>query len=132
MSATPEQFLNSAISLLDAADGSEICFRNSASRAYYAAFHCCYSERSRCPNLNDADIWGSHDKLYKRFENLPNTVDTVPLKQMAYMAKMMKSVRHKADYRLHEDFDRSDAAQQVTDARVVLKHWRSLQLPPRP
>lgn len=108
MTATPDHFLDSAVSILNSPNASEINYRNSASRAYYAAFHCCYAERSRCPNLNANDILGSHDKLYKRFEELPHSNQTVPLKRMAYMAKIMKTVRKQADYNLNEDFQKRD------------------------
>jgi uncharacterized protein (UPF0332 family) len=127
MSSTPEEFLSFAVSAHKTAASLEFNYRNSASRAYYAAFHCCYTERSRCPELKDQDIQGSHDKLYARFGALPQSPIFNTLKSMAYLAKMMKAVRHHADYRLMDKFNPQDSAQQIKDAESVLKHWKAIQ-----
>lgn len=126
MSITPEQFLDFAEKELRDSP-AEFEFRNSASRAYYSAFHCCLAEKQRCPGLNESDILGSHDRLYARFGQL--SVDdpvNVKLKTMAYMAQMMKGVRHEADYRIREDFPEESARQQIRDAKTVLKHWKQI------
>lgn len=128
MSSNPEQFLEFAVSAHQNANGQEFNYRNAASRAYYAAFHCCYKERSRCPNLNDKDIYGSHDKLYARYEALPASPTSNLLKGMAYLAKMMKPIRHSADYHLADQFSPDDSAQQIKDAQLVLKKWKEIQL----
>lgn len=130
MSTTPEHFLKFASSALTNANGSEFDLRNSASRAYYAAFHCCYAERSKCPDLKDDEIRGSHDKLYARFEALPLSEENNILKTMAYVSKMMKTVRHNADYHINSNFSQSDSEQQIRDAQGVLRNWKKIQLNP--
>lgn len=126
MSSTPEEFLSFSISAQNTAGGIEFNYRNAASRAYYAAFHCCYAERLRCPNLIENEFLGSHDKLYAKFTALPITPVSTVLKSMAYVARMMKGIRHKADYRLGEEFALADSAQQISDAQSVHRKWKEL------
>jgi len=127
MSINPTHFIDFAESSVKKDAPSEFDYRNAASRAYYAAFHCCLSLKHMCPNLSESELHGSHDKLYAKFEQLgvaePNSRE---LKQMAYMAKMMKSVRHTADYKVGEKFPPEDAIQQIKDAQKVLSHWRRI------
>lgn len=126
MSVTPDEFLTYAVCAATPT-ANEFDLRNSASRAYYAAFHCCLAERSRCPSLSDSEIRGSHDKLYARFNLIPaSEPKSGDLKAMAYLAKMMKSVRHDADYDIGSSFSADDAKQQLRDARKVVSHWKSL------
>jgi uncharacterized protein (UPF0332 family) len=126
MSITPQCFLGFATEALRQ-DESEFASRNSASRAYYAAYHCCHAERSRCPSLNEEEIKGSHDKLYTRISRLAASPANDLLKKMGYLSQMMKSVRHSADYDLGDDFDREDALQQIRDAQKVISHWNQLR-----
>ncbi|KXB31275.1 hypothetical protein AT959_07795, partial [Dechloromonas denitrificans] len=118
MSITPEEFLKFAEEAVNDANATEFDYRNSASRAYYSAFHCCYSEKQRCPGLTDNDIAGSHDRLYERFHKLTPLTSPVntKLKKMAYVAKMMKAIRHDADYKIHMPFLKREAQQQISDA----------------
>lgn len=127
MTVSHLDFLNFAKTSL-VANPSEFCSRNAASRAYYAAFHCCYSMRSHCPELKDDDIKGSHVKLYKRFQNLSmDDPGAAVLKKMAYMALMMKKIREHADYVLVKEFKNADAIQQISDAQKVAANWKTLQ-----
>lgn len=128
MSITPEHFYNFASSALANAktQNNEFDYRNSASRAYYAAYHCCNLLRSKCPNLSDDDIKGSHDKLLDRFASLPNDNEGSALKKLAYVTKMMKTVRHKADYVLDHEFSTEDSEQQIRDAKRVLDGWKKI------
>lgn len=127
MSVTPEHFLNFANASLNYQNANEFDYRNSASRAYYAAFHCCYAERTKCPDLNEEDIKGSHDKLYARFQALPLTDENSILKSMAYISKMMKAVRHSADYHLSSNFSKDDGEQQLKDAKKVMEKWNKIK-----
>lgn len=127
MSITPDSFFNFAESTFNNAK-DEFDYRNSASRAYYCAFHCCNKERMRGPGIKDDVMRGSHDKLYDFFAALPVEMPEAPLlKKMAYMARLMKSVRKHADYNLQNDFCAQDSKQQVSDARKVLSTWKQLQ-----
>ena len=127
MSITPDQFLDFAEQTIKSESADEFDYRNAASRAYYSAFHCCLSQRLRCPDLSCAEISGSHDRLYKRFESLSiSDPENVTVKKMAYVAKQMKSVRHRADYMLDQEFPVEEAQQQVSDAKAVIKHWKTL------
>lgn len=126
MSVTPDSFLNFAESAFTNAK-DEFDHRNSASRAYYAAFHCCYLERKRGPGIPDNKLRGSHDILYDFFQSLPSNPESNLMKSMAYMAKIMKEVRRSADYYLNTDFPSDDSKQQLADARTVLRTWKKLQ-----
>jgi len=127
MTVSHLDFLNFAKTSL-VANPTEFCSRNAASRAYYAAFHCCYSMRSHCPELKDEEIKGSHVKLYKRFQNLPmSEPGAALLKKMAYLALMMKEIREFADYRVNKEFNNQDALQQISDAEKVAASWKTLQ-----
>lgn len=126
MSVTPDNFFNFAESAYNNAK-DEFDYRNSASRAYYCAFHCCNEERMRGPGIKDEVLRGSHDKLYDFFSALPvGMPESVLLKKMAYMARLMKGVRKHADYTLQKDFCEQDSKQQVSDAKTVLNTWRKL------
>jgi uncharacterized protein (UPF0332 family) len=125
VSVTPQCFFSFAQEALQQVD-NEFSSRNSASRAYYAAYHCCYAERARCPSLKEDELKGSHDKLYSRIGNLESSPANDLLKKMGYLAKMMKSVRHSADYSVGDDFERREALQQLKDAQKVINHWNQL------
>jgi len=127
MSSTPDQFLEFAVSAHQNAAGLEFNYRNAASRAYYAAFHCCNAERSRYPSLAGDVTLGSHDHLYARIKALPDSNTSRVLKSMAYIALMMKDVRRNADYLIANPFSFEDSAQQIADAKKILQKWKLLQ-----
>lgn len=125
MSATPDDFLKFAKSV--AASSQEIDLRNAASRAYYAAFHCCNLCRQWGQNAADAAAKGSHDRLYARLKNVQgNDEISKLLKGMAFLALEMKEVRVAADYALDMDFDIHTTKQQLKDAEKVLAKFRRL------
>ncbi len=123
---TPGDFLAFAEKAHDGAQG-EFDYRNAASRAYYAAFHCCYAETSRCPTPKETGKIGSHDLIYQQFKDLVGTGPEVfLLKSMAFVAQSMKAFRQRADYHIEMPFDASDSKQQLSLARKVLTRWAQL------
>lgn len=130
MSTTPEDFYQFAKGVLQASGSSEFELRNASSRAYYAAFHCCKAVSDRYPLPPTSVQGGSHKILYAQFESLPvgngHPPENTKIKQMAYIAKSMKSIREAADYAINEGFDLDDAKQQLHDAKKVIDHWKSL------
>lgn len=127
MSSTPEQFLDFSVLAHNNAEGHEFNYRNAASRAYYAAFHCCNAEIYRCNSPGDDSLLGSHDQLYARFIALPLSPVANILKSMTYIAIVMKTVRRKADYYLEDSFTFDESAQQIKEAQVVVRKWKELQ-----
>lgn len=126
MAVQPLDFFQFAEKVVRDPQRTEFDLRNAASRAYYAAFHCCQSKEHLCPRVNRPDL-GPHDRMYERFAALPSdTSDDEAMKKMAYLASMMKAVRKAADYDVRNDFDPQDATQQVSDARRVVNIWRGL------
>ena len=123
---TPGDFLTFAEKAHAGAQG-EYDHRNAAGRAYYAAFHCCDIESSRCPPLTEPGKLGSHDRVYQQIHNLVgNGAEAFALKSMASVAKSMKTVRQRADYQIEGEFDGSDATQQISLARKVMAKWAKI------
>lgn len=117
-------FLEFAQSQLKSAK-KEFDYRNAAGRAYYYVFHCCLEHKIGVPYNKDR---GSHDNLYDAIGKLPDVEDpaTKLLKNIAYVARMMKDVRNHADYKLKASFTEQDAKQQVKDAEKVRAKYREL------
>lgn len=131
MSTTPEDFYQFAKGILQAAGGSsEFEWRNAASRAYYAAFHCCKAVAGRFPLPPPSVQGGVHQILYAQLEAIPigngHPPENTKIKKMAYIAKFMKSTRVAADYAIDEGFDLDVAKQQLCDAKKVIDQWKAL------
>jgi len=120
MPIRPNDFFDSAIRL--SAEHLEIDHRNSASRAYYAAYHAAKEISHHCPSNDHLSIAGGvHSRLIDRFERFDrsNPVSTVAL-SIAYMLRQMKTVRQFADYELHEIFTSDDALSQIAYAEKII------------
>lgn len=97
------------------ADGApEIALRSGASRIYYAAYHLCqqYADQ-HCTDLREEDkedAGGNHAQLYKRLSENSKSVNLdEPLRNIVEIAKKMKVIRVRADYKLGRDFTARDA-----------------------
>ena len=102
MTVDAETFLESAKKL--AQGGSEIDYRNAASRAYYSVMHRCdpiAEEMDPAPNVNG----GLHQELIERFRNGPSDKH----KGIAYILVQCRGLRVSADYHIREDFTKEHA-----------------------
>jgi uncharacterized protein (UPF0332 family) len=106
MSVTYSDFYNFAANL--AAGANEIEWRNSASRAYYAAFHRAQETVDLCPDNAHLKM-GSHERVTDRFD----LHKSVPAKSISYVLQSMKRIRHCADYEIADEFAQSLAVNQV-------------------
>jgi uncharacterized protein (UPF0332 family) len=107
MSVQPSDFSQIATTL---ANGStEIEWRVSASRAYYASFHTAQAAVDLCPNNNHLSM-GSHERITDRF--LLHGVNSA--KSISYMLQAMKKIRHIADYEIEDAFQKELAIKQIS------------------
>jgi len=94
--------------LLEKSD-TEVAWRNSAARAYYAAYHRAQFSVGYCPD-NSHLAMGSHERLADRFI----LHKTTPAKAISYMLSSMKKLRHIADYENEDEFPKTLATGQLT------------------
>lgn len=88
---------------------TEIEWRNSASRLYYAAYHACQAQAHRCPDNSNLKM-GSHEALMKRYELQEGSY----AKSIAYILLAMKRIRCQADYDISAEFAKDAAEKQMT------------------
>ena len=108
MSVQPSDFLDAAKRILE--NDIEICFRNSASRAYYAAFHTCKTAAPETP-------FGGHTHE-KVIEDL--LLGDPKCKAVGYMLRQCKVIRTRADYKLEDNFLKSDADQCILQSEKII------------
>ena len=120
--------------------------RRSASAAYYAVFHLLAAEaasqaspgtpRSLCDRVQRALVHETMKQAASAFQasNLPVHVSPLiphPLSQeiiaIARRFVFLQEARHKADYDLTEQFDRTRVQAIVNDAEQVFRLWRQIR-----
>jgi uncharacterized protein (UPF0332 family) len=94
---------------------SEIDWRNSVSRSYYAAFHRARDSAHHCPDNSHLRM-PSHEALSNRYE-LHNKEGA---KSIAIVLQLMKRARHLADYDIDQEFDRSLTVEQIAHCKKML------------
>jgi uncharacterized protein (UPF0332 family) len=113
MSVTYRDLLASAEAL--ATGGSEIDWRNSASRAYYAAYHRARDSACYCPDNGHLRM-GAHEALSNRFDlHAKNGAKSISL-----VLQAMKRSRHQADYDLSGEFDRNICSEQIAHCNRLI------------
>lgn len=112
MSIAPLDLLRSAEELLTS--GSEIGYRESASKAYYAIFHA-----ADCLDLPEART-GAKGGVHHHLAQCPIDCSGPQLKSIGYMVRTCHMERIRASYQLDNDFTLEDAKAQVALAR---KAW---------
>lgn len=113
MSVTFGDILASAEAL--AAGDAEIDWRNSVSRAYYAAYHRAQDSANVCPD-NSHFKMGSHEALSNRFE----LHGKHGAKSISIVLQAMKRNRHQADYDLADTFDRNICSEQIAACKKLV------------
>ena len=112
MAVSPKQLLEAAQEL---AQGSrEVDFRNAASRAYYAAYHRCR------PIAQRNGLRSSNRGVHSDVIDALRTATKPTLKHLAQMLARCKALRAKADYKIAEDFRRSEAQASTLQAQKIL------------
>ena len=113
MSVTFAEILSSAEEL--ASGPNEIDWRNSVSRAYYAAFHRALDSAHACPDNSHLHM-GTHEALSNRFE----LHGKQGAKSISVVLQAMKRNRHQADYDIFDQFDRNVCSEQIATCKKLV------------
>lgn len=107
MSVSYNDFITSAKIVVKG--GSEIDYRNAASRAYYGAYH----EAERMSSVSNGSIGkggGVHQKLINKLKtHSGSTSRDDEIRQIGVMLDMCKKQRIYADYRLQRQYTQTNA-----------------------
>ncbi len=117
MPVKPVDFLSSAINILN--NGSEIDFRNSVSRAYYAAFH----EASRVSQYSNgvSKKISPHEKIIdklKKHKGLSSKDNEIV--QIGALLAMCKKHRVEADYDIKKQCSYVTAQTVINDCQHII------------
>lgn len=114
MAVDPETLLHAAVVL--GRGKEEVDWRNAASRAYYAAFHCCraVAQQARLPV---PESLSAHAVL---IDALTQNLNPPSLKGLGYMLEQCRKRRNEADYDIHQEFPRQLAETVLNDCRRIL------------
>ena len=129
MSVSFEDFLESAEILLKNPDSKEIDFRNLISRSYYALFLLSREKSDEFPIPADKYkyekymISGVHEKIIIKFEESTDT----RIKKLGYTLCQRKIARCRADYDIHENIIRLEAAKHFYDVKDAIKRLSQLK-----
>jgi hypothetical protein len=94
---------------------SEIDWRMSSGRAYYAAFHRARLSLQFCPD-NAEYAMGSHARVTERLK----LEGSMKARSIAYVLVGMKKLRVIADYETHNQFEHSLAMNQLATMKAVI------------
>lgn len=122
MAVTHQDLFQHAKNLLEGE--SECAWRNSAGRAYYAAFHRGQVAAKDCIDPNENMQIGSHSRLSEKYRNYP----TMQAKSIAYILQGMKKTRNIADYQLTASFGKDEAQSQIETCDVLLGKLSQFEL----
>jgi uncharacterized protein (UPF0332 family) len=114
MSVDYQSFAEFASKLLSSE--SEIDWRMSAGRAYYASYHRALLSTQYCPE-NSHLAMGSHERVSDQFIKH----GTTSARSIAYILQSMKRLRHIADYNLQNKFDRGNATSQLAQHKLMVQ-----------
>lgn len=121
MSVTVDEILASAETL--SAGTTEMDWRNSVSRAYYAAYHRAQASAHHCPD-NSHLVMGAHEALSGRFE----LHGALGAKSISIVLQSMKRLRRIADYELGCRVEQATAAEQVAQCKVFKDRLNSFDM----
>lgn len=103
----------------------EVTYRALASRAYYSAYHKCKSWENTLPMIGseEGQAGGIHQKLINRLSNpapeVRNLETRKTSKVLATMLLNLKVIRHKADYDLNQNFEKTELATVIEGAKRI-------------
>ena len=101
-------------------DDSELAWRASTSRTYYAAYHRGLESVIHCPD-NSNQKMGSHERLTNRFD----LHGAKGARAISYVLLAMKRVRHIADYEIADHFDKGLATTQLSQYKTLVDRFNS-------
>ena len=113
MSVEPSDFLDASKRIIE--NNIEICFRNAASRAYYAAFHSCKTIAPETPYGG-----ATHQKV------IDDLIEDPAFRALGYMLKQCKAIRTRADYKLDDDFLKRDADLCISQSEKIMSRCSDL------
>ena len=125
MSVSHRDFYNFAQVLLDNPDSTEIDFRNSISRSYYAIFQLSREIAPKLPlpiHPDDYQKLDIHDKVIIRFEKHPDK----RIQVVSYLIKQHRALGMSADYDTHLDIKRIETTQHFYAAQRLLSSLEGL------
>lgn len=127
MSVNAENFLQVAEQSFSNAS-HEMDYRNSISRAYYAAFHAVTPISLSLPLIAHGKTHNSHEAIIAALTDcLPSQPHAFKLKSIGYQLQKLKAQRVKADYRLDDNLVASDAEEQLYKTKLLLKQIAELK-----
>jgi uncharacterized protein (UPF0332 family) len=94
---------------------SEIDWRMSTGRTYYAGYHRALLSTKFCPDNSHLGM-GSHERVTDQFMKQ----GTIQGRSIAYVMIGMKKLRHIADYAIEQDFSQPDAVNQLSQYKVLV------------
>lgn len=118
MAVKSQQLLDYAKSVIE--QESEAACRCAASRSYYAMYHAVTEIITQpIPNYGGG---GVHFKLIEHLQDRNNGEPYEHSKQrsLAYMLRMGRDNRVRADYKIDDEFDKTDAQSTISTAERVL------------
>lgn len=119
MPVSHAEFLSSALKLIK--NGAEMDFRNSASRAYYAAYHAAVPVGNSIGIPIDVE-GGEHARLIEAFKRMTD----MKYKSIAYMLRQCRDLRVVADYNLEEPFTESEAQTTIEQTKEIINKIEKL------
>ena len=128
MSVCAEDFLSTAKDLLNNGN-CEIDYRNSMSRAYYAAFHLLKTITDTLPSsTNSNPAYDSHNDTIDKLLLFPKDVEQrVIAKAIRNDIIKRKAQRKSADYKLNQSINEKDAEAQLESVSLLFDEINRLK-----
>jgi uncharacterized protein (UPF0332 family) len=120
MSVTVQEILAFAEQL--AQGSSEMEWRDSTGRAYYAAFHRAQQAVDLCPDNSNLRM-GDHERVHARFD----LHGAKAAKSISIVLQAMKRYRRCADYEISDGFERTIATSQVEQCKRLFDRIDSFE-----
>lgn len=122
MPITNQDFMESAQKIINIAT-NEVDFRNSASRAYYAAYH---KANTLVPTRSGPINTGVHQALINNLKDNPRE----KIREIGQLLSMCKGIRAHADYNLSKLFKKDRAQMVIALAQELLKKAEEISKSP--
>lgn len=126
MSINSSDFLESAKRCF--ALSTEVDFRNSVSRSYYAMYHEARTSLTCLPSYSGSQHSNLIGYLASKAENKLEPYDAYKMKLLGYQLNQQRKARHEADYDL-QSIDVTDTIAEVAikSAEDFLNEWKTLK-----
>ncbi|ELP0293558.1 hypothetical protein [Klebsiella pasteurii] len=126
MPISSSDFLSSAERCF--AEGSEVGYRNTISRAYYALYHEIKENLTCLPAYSRDHHSSLISYLKNKGENKLEPYDPVRLKSMAYKLEQQRLARNEADYDLGSfTIDHALAEQSLLEVKAIFSQWEKMK-----